>query len=59
MDAGEFAETVAMLLNGQLGDPGRYLELHGWEVVGLDIGEINIATQEGDYRLVVERIEKD
>jgi hypothetical protein len=54
MDEGELAETVAMLLNGELGDPARYVELHGWTVVGLDIGEIEIKTRnDGAYRLSV------
>jgi hypothetical protein len=60
MDEGEFAETIAMILNGQLGDAGRYVELHGWEVTGLDIGEIEIVTkQDGTYRLSVEMVADD
>lgn len=58
MDTGEFADTVAELLNGRLGDPARYLELHGWEVTGLDIGEVEIVTRDdGHYRLTVEIVE--
>lgn len=56
---GEFAETVGMLLHGQLGDPAKYIGMHGWEVVALDIGEIEITTRDGKWRLVVAKISEE
>jgi hypothetical protein len=54
IDPGEFAEMVAMLLRGELGDPARYVELHGWDVIALDIGEIEIRSRtQGAFRLAV------
>lgn len=59
MTEAEFAETVAELMAGNLGDAGRFCELQGWEVIGLDTGEIEIRTRhDGSFRLIVERFEE-
>lgn len=58
MTEGELAEMVAELMLGNLGDPLRFCELHGWQVIGLDLGEVEIYTRDdGAFRLSVHKIE--
>lgn len=58
VDVGEFAETVASMLRGEFGD--RHAQLHGWEIVGLDIGEVEIRTRTlGNFRLTVQPLTED
>lgn len=57
MSDGEFAEDLAAVMNRLM---ERHCELHGWEIIGLDTGEIEIRTQhDGNFRLTVQSFEDD
>lgn len=55
MDIGDFAIEVAELL-----DHTEFVKNHGWEILGLDTGEIEITTGDGErFRLTVSEIADD